>query len=120
MLVDTFIDETGFCIGDFDGQSLSTDYGCSVFPVNDDDHFFTVGFGITSEILTPICPTYFPWGHTPSLLHFCSIYSDCDGGPTIGLSLSVDFLGCIAENPVVLAASSGLAAAVSTIAKAGL
>ena len=80
MLADTFLDETGFCVGDFDGQSLSTDYGCSAFPVNDDDHFFTVGFGFTSEILTPLCPSYFPIGHNPSILHFCSIYADCDGG----------------------------------------
>ena len=84
----TYIDETGFCLGDFEGSELSSDYGCTDFPVRGTDNFFSFSFGIASELLAGVCPLQYA-DEGPQLYHFCVIYGDCDGGKTMGLSLNI-------------------------------
>ena len=106
----TALADTGFCIGDFAGSELSEAYGCSAIPVRDNDHFFSVGIGISSLLLSPACPSVFnPFA--PELVTFCALYGHCGGGPTVGMAMSGSLMACLAGINGMESATLGLSAA---------
>mmetsp|Transcript_5889 Transcript_5889/g.8247 ORF Transcript_5889/g.8247 Transcript_5889/m.8247 type:complete len:402 (+) Transcript_5889:138-1343(+) len=79
-----------------------------------------MSFGISTLLLTSFCPTTYPPGHTGALASFCVAYGSCSPGPTVGVIMSGPLLACLAGNPTIAAATSGVSLILSELAKNGL
>mmetsp|Transcript_22728 Transcript_22728/g.19757 ORF Transcript_22728/g.19757 Transcript_22728/m.19757 type:complete len:158 (+) Transcript_22728:217-690(+) len=118
-----FVD-TGFCIGEWSGQEIRDgddtfeQHGCSNIPVKETEDFMLVSFGISTALLTAVCPTTYPPAHDPAIASMCVAYGDCAGGPTVAIALSGPLLACTLG--AMGAPTAGLAAAVGKAVEAGL
>ena len=77
--------ETGFCVGEWSGAEIRAggdtyeDHGCSNIPVKETEDFMLISFGISTALLTAVCPVTYPPGHEPSTASMCFAYGDCSG-----------------------------------------
>jgi hypothetical protein len=115
---------TGFCIKKATGKDVfddkvpdvRADYGCKALPLNPDENYLIVNFGVESTFMTPLCPAA---AVTPgSFMTFCLAVQQCGTGkaPTAMIQVSSSLAGCFVGNTVVSAASAGL----SSILQAGI
>mmetsp|Transcript_3158 Transcript_3158/g.2723 ORF Transcript_3158/g.2723 Transcript_3158/m.2723 type:complete len:215 (-) Transcript_3158:1123-1767(-) len=120
--------QSGMCFGEFSGSEITgarpgnllADHGCSNVPLDSDDKYMVMSVGISTVLLSKLCPAVYPPGGDHAIASFCAVYGSCRGGPTMGMILSGPLIACVAGNPMLASATKGASLAFGLAAKSFL